>query len=125
MAGTELHYDQWGNEVNWFEQFPPAFLDQTVRWLKELEQFYRHTLGLELFLCYGTLLGAVRAEDFIPHDYDIDLAVLSQRQDLPGIRAEYKTMVRVLEETGRLVEEESPGLVRVKGDPGRAAMPPS
>ncbi len=37
---------------------------------------------LKYGLIYGTLLGAVREQDFISHDEDIDLFVLSEQRDL-------------------------------------------
>lgn len=36
--------------------------------------------GVEGFAAYGTLLGAIRTGHLIGHDYDVDLAYLSQRQ---------------------------------------------
>ena len=44
--------------------------------LLELQGLFR-TCGLELWLHYGTLLGAVRAGDFISHDKDIDVGLTS------------------------------------------------
>lgn len=38
--------------------------------------------NLKFGLIYGTLLGAVREHDFIDHDEDIDLFVLSEQRDL-------------------------------------------
>ncbi|MEA4935060.1 hypothetical protein SDC9_71999 [bioreactor metagenome] len=38
--------------------------------------------NLKFGLIYGTLLGAVREHDFIDHDEDIDLFILSEQRDL-------------------------------------------
>ncbi|GAB5385444.1 MAG: hypothetical protein Alis3KO_25670 [Aliiglaciecola sp.] len=44
-------------------------------------QFLKKTFNLDAFPCYGTLLGLYRDGDFLPHDDDIDLAVIV---DLPA-----------------------------------------
>jgi phosphorylcholine metabolism protein LicD len=51
--------------------------DKYLRDLKELEQYLINKCNLSIYLTYGTLLGAIREKDFIPHDNDIDLAYLS------------------------------------------------
>jgi len=42
----------------------------------EFASFIKQTFGLDAFPCYGTLLGMYRDNDFLPHDDDIDLAVV-------------------------------------------------
>lgn len=43
--------------------------------MKEVEQIFEG-IGYDVAICYGTLLGAVRDGGFIPHDDDIDMAVV-------------------------------------------------
>ncbi|MDR2956397.1 MAG: LicD family protein [Prevotella sp.] len=38
--------------------------------------------SLRFGLCYGTMLGAIREHDFIEHDEDIDLFILSEQRDV-------------------------------------------
>lgn len=45
-------------------------------------------MGLDLFPCYGTLLGAVREQDFIGHDDDFDCAFISSGQTPRAARDE-------------------------------------
>lgn len=45
-------------------------------YVKDLKNFEieMQKIGIDIFLFYGTLLGAIREKDFIPHDNDIDIA---------------------------------------------------
>ena len=40
-------------------------------------------LGIPFFLCFGTLLGCVRAGDFLSHDKDVDLGIWSDAPRVP------------------------------------------
>lgn len=60
-------------------------------------------LGIKYCLLFGTLLGAVRAGDFIPHDTDTDIGVFIQDRD-KIVRA-----IRMLNELGfRLIRTKFP-----------------
>lgn len=48
--------------------------------MKRFCDFIKQQFNLDAFLCYGTLLGIYRDGDFLPHDDDVDLAVVV---DLP------------------------------------------
>lgn len=43
--------------------------------MKEVEALFA-SIGYDAAICYGTLLGAVRTGEFIPHDDDVDMAVV-------------------------------------------------
>jgi predicted nucleotidyltransferase len=60
-----------------FEYIDSDFLANRM---KRFIDFLDAKLGLKAFPCYGTLLGIHRDGDFLPHDDDIDLAVVV---DLP------------------------------------------
>jgi hypothetical protein len=49
--------------------------------MKEIEQIFAE-FGYQVAICYGTLLGAVRERAFIPHDDDVDMAVLLKTNDV-------------------------------------------
>lgn len=61
-----------------FEHIDSTFLADRM---KRFTNFLEQNLNLQAFPCYGTLLGIHRDGDFLPHDDDIDLAVIV---DLPA-----------------------------------------
>ncbi|MGX9352491.1 LicD family protein [Shimia sp. W99] len=68
--------------------FSDAHLDALTQRMKEVETIFQVQLGLQLYLTYGTLLGATRNEDFIGHDVDIDMAYVSRARSAAGVLKE-------------------------------------
>lgn len=64
-------------------------------------------LGYEAFLNSGTLLGVVREGGFLPHDDDIDLAVVLKSQGLTACALEWQALFFKLYRAGLLSEEQS------------------
>jgi SAM-dependent methyltransferase/tetratricopeptide (TPR) repeat protein len=60
----------------------------------------RERFGLELFPFFGTLLGAVREQDFIGHDNDFDTIYVSDRSTPQAVRAEFMAVCGYLIDRG-------------------------
>nr|WP_275585577.1 methyltransferase domain-containing protein [Blastococcus saxobsidens] len=76
-------------------------------------------LGVEPFICYGTLLGAVRDGDLIPHDDDADLGYLSRHEDPADVVWENLRLSRALVARGYSVLRHSGGHLQITfADPG-------
>lgn len=77
--GRDLVVDNHGRLAVAFgdqgEEATALLLDATARLLADLEE-----AGVEPFVAYGTLLGAVREGSFVGHDNDVDLAYLSSHE---------------------------------------------
>lgn len=72
-----------------------------------------HEAGVEAFLAYGTLLGAVREGDFIGHDSDIDLGYVSRRTHPLDVVRESFRLQRELSRQGFLIDRYSGAAFKV------------
>lgn len=94
--------DQYGRPAKWFMDYDPAYLDALVADLKSIELIFQVEFGLQIFLTYGTLLGAIREGDLIGHDSDIDVSYISQANSAEGILAERARIFALFDQAGRV-----------------------
>jgi hypothetical protein len=89
------------------EQTKPL-LDSTERLLAAL-----HDAGVDAFPAYGTLLGAIREQDFIGHDSDVDLGYVSRHTHPLDVARESFRLERALREQGFAVDRYSAAAFKV------------
>ena len=81
--------------------------DRIFRALEESNRIFEAQFSKRLFICYGTLLGCIRNNDFIPHDDDVDVCFLADEQGLEAAVEELRHVVRTLAELGHKVQYDS------------------
>ena len=79
--------------------------------------------GVEGFLAYGSLLGAVRAGQVIPHDYDADLSYLSTREFPVDAIGESYRLERAIRAYGYAIHRYSALAFKVRLDSDDATHP--
>jgi hypothetical protein len=89
------------------DQMKPL-LDSTEEVLAAL-----HDAGVEAFPAYGTLLGAIREQNFIGHDNDVDLGYVSRHTHPLDVIRESFRLQRTLREKGYAVDRYSAAAFKV------------
>jgi len=91
-------------------------LDLYVRLQRELAD----GMDIAVFPFYGTMLGAVREQDFIRHDNDFDTIYISSHTDPDRVREEFKDVCKYLISRGFSIRAlRSHAWVRFPGQPGK------
>jgi len=95
-SGTPYSVDKVGHLTRAFEEtsedVKQELLDATHTVLREL----RERCGLDAYLCYGALLGAVRQGTMLGHDSDVDLCYYTRASTPADIIAESYRIQRAL-----------------------------
>lgn len=81
--------------------------DNIFRALKEGNEIFEAQFSKNLFICYGTLLGCIRDNDFIPHDDDVDVCFLADDEGLDAAVDEFRKVVRTLTDVGHEIQSDS------------------
>ncbi|SET78221.1 class I SAM-dependent methyltransferase [Geodermatophilus poikilotrophus] len=110
--GRWLSVNKWGRLAPSFDGLTPsgaqALQDRLLARLDRVRADLED-LGLSPFVCYGTLLGARRDGDLIPHDDDADLAYLSAHENPADVVRENLELERALRARGHEITRHSGG----------------
>ncbi|MDP9444281.1 MAG: LicD family protein [Actinomycetota bacterium] len=99
-AGNPLAITKWGRLNRPFAHVDRAVLEGYLDQVEEVLSVLRDDCGLPAFLCYGSLLGAMRTGKFIGHDVDVDLGYLSAYHHPADVIREGFRVERVLRKQG-------------------------
>ena len=105
--GHALILDKWGQLIRPLSSESGSVIDELMDLTARLLDDLRERAGVPAFICYGTLLGAVRNGRLIGHDNDIDVAYLSEHPSPVDVVREGYRVERALREAGWVVRRGS------------------
>jgi hypothetical protein len=98
--GQHMVVDKYGRLIRPLSAEHGGGIDELLDAAEELLETLREKLGVPSYLCYGTLLGAVRNGKLIAHDNDIDVAYLSNHEHPADVARESYRIERFLRQEG-------------------------
>lgn len=113
LTGAELVVNKWARLAKSFEAGDESLQQEILKSAHRLMALLKESLGLELFLTGGTLLGLVRDGKLISSDDDADLAYVSAHENPSDIVLESYRVERLLAENGLETVRHSSGHLQV------------
>lgn len=105
-----------------FANAPEEALDSLADALVDFLRFLQEDFGFVAFPCFGSLIGLLRSEDFIPGDHDIDVCYISTKPTRKEVRAEFESLVKEFKKRGLLGRRLGTGQCSVFRGPDRAVF---
>jgi SAM-dependent methyltransferase len=98
--GAPLSIDKVGHLARAFEETPDSLKQEMLEATRTVIRVLQERCGVEAYLCYGALLGAVRQGTMLGHDSDVDLCYYSRHTSPADIIAESFRIQRELRSLG-------------------------
>lgn len=111
--GIPVMVDKWGLVQRPFSGRSPGVVKQMTDLTQQIVDVLAAELDLQVWLAFGSLLGAARNGHVIGHDSDVDLSYLSHADSMVGTIREMYDITRVLRAAGLTVMNKSGGFVTV------------
>lgn len=105
--------NKWGKSVRPFATYSEEQKSDLLDYTREVIDAVEQASGLDCFIAYGSLLGAVRDGGFIPHDDDIDLAINYGQSNRVTVAAQARKIMEHLLDGGYEVNAQAYGQFKV------------
>ncbi len=112
--GHTLILDKWGRLTRPLSAENTGIIDELLEAVGRLLEDLEKKAGVPAFICYGTLLGAIRNGELIGHDNDVDVAYLSRHPHPVDVVREAYRVERALVDAGWLVRRGSGVRINVR-----------
>jgi hypothetical protein len=110
-AGQQVAVTKWGRLNRPFDTLDRAALDHYLDQVEEVLAVLRDECGVDAFIAWGSLLGALRGGRLIGHDVDVDVAYASRHQSPADLARESFRVEAALRRHGWLVRRENFGFL--------------